>query len=256
MFALLILGPIIFYQFFNRRQMSSVLPVAGINQQKGVSAKPKIVLVFDDLGESLKELKRIYSLATPVTLAVIPGLRFSKNIAYIGSRCGFSILIHLPLEPKQGKNYRTNKYRFISSDLTKREINTLLKYYLNSIRIAHGVNMGSQTTEEEKLMRHVLEAVKRKGLWFIDSATSPNSVAYKIAKEKNMVCAQNDGFLDSGQGVAAIEEKLVFLLEKAKEKGKIIVIAHPRDDTLTTLEKKLPVLKKEVEFITLKEYFE
>ncbi|MBU1121956.1 MAG: divergent polysaccharide deacetylase family protein [Candidatus Omnitrophota bacterium] len=253
----LIFVPIIFSKVFNRQdqEIKSVLPVVG-NKQNDVY-RPKIALIFDDFGESLKDLKTLYSLDIPVTLAIIPGLKFSKNIAYIGSRCGFSIFIHLPFQPKAAARYNTKKYEFINSDLSKREIDDLLRYYLNYIRVAIGVNnhMGSGATEDEALMKYVLGVVKGKGLIFIDSRTSLNSVAYKVAKENNLICGYNEGFLDSVDDIDAIEKKMDSLVEKAKDKGKIIIIAHPKENTFSVLKNKIEELKKEVEFVTIRDYF-
>lgn len=255
---ILILAPVIFYKSFNKERRkseftSTILPARGINLPRS-----KIALIFDDLGESLKELKEVYSLGIPLTIAVIPGLKFSNNIAHIGSRCGFSVLIHLPLEPKKLETYKTDKYRFIGNSLNKREIDSLLKYYLNSIRIAIGVNnhMGSLATEDVQFMRFILGAIKRKGLIFIDSRTSLSSCGYEIAKEQELICGYNEGFLDSVDTPGVIKEKLKELVDKAKEKGKIIVIAHPKKNTLDVLKEELPGLKREVDFVTVKDYFQ
>ncbi|MBU0878932.1 MAG: divergent polysaccharide deacetylase family protein [Candidatus Omnitrophica bacterium] len=260
----LTLTPIIFYKSFHRRERKteivSHLPsvINTVIDKEANLYRPKIALIFDDLGESLSDLKEIHSLNIPVTVSVIPGLKFSKNIGHIGLRCGFSVFIHLPLSPLDRKKYRTDKYRFIGSSLSKREINSLLRYYLNSIRIAIGVNnhMGSEMTEDAEFMRFILKAIKRKGLIFIDSRTSLKSVAYKEAKQEDLVCGYNEGFLDSVDNVEAIEEKLQKLIDRAKEKGKIIIIAHPKKNTFDILRRKLPTIRKEVEFITIKDYFE
>ncbi len=253
-FAVLILTPLIFYKPFAKREKG----IAKLPFGSAQSQKPKIALIFDDLGESLKELKDIHSLDIPVTASVIPGLKFSRNISHISSRCGYSVFVHLPLEPKSKANYRPSKLKFISSSLTKNEIDSLLRYHLNYIRVAIGVNnhMGSKATEDEKLMRTVLGEVKRRGLIFVDSRTSQQSVAYRIATEKGIKCGYNEGFLDAVDDKKTIKAKLKVLTQLAKEKGKIIVIAHPRENTLIVLKEKLPELKEEIEFITIKDYFE
>lgn len=225
--------------------------------EKSGSRRPLIALIFDDLGESLSDLREIYSLDTPLTISIIPNLKFSKNIAHIGSRCGFSVFIHLPLQPEEKDIYRTNKYKFISSDLSKKEIQFLLRKYLNSIRIAIGINnhMGSGATRDSSLMRIVLREIKNRGLIFVDSRTSTESVAYKIAREEGLVCGYNQGFLDSSDDIVEMGKRMDELISKAKEKGKIIIIAHPKKNTINFLKRKLPALKKKVEFITIKDYF-
>ncbi|MFA5270839.1 MAG: divergent polysaccharide deacetylase family protein [Candidatus Omnitrophota bacterium] len=256
LFILILAAPLIFYKYFYKPR-----PGIGIKKtitRQVVEEKPKVALIFDDLGESLQDLKEINSLNIPATISILPGLKLSKNIAHLSSRCGFSVLTHLPMEPKNVKKFETSKYRFISTSLTKGERTALLRYYLNYIRVAIGVNnhMGSAATEEPELMREVLKAVKRKGLVFIDSRTSKSSVACKVAKEVGVPCASNEGFFDSLSDVRLMEDRLKDLLSHAKQKGKIIVIAHPKKNTFAVLHKLLPQAQKEVQFITIKEYFE
>ncbi len=253
----LIITPIIFYKTLNKKSGSNN-KVLSFSVGKGSPQRPKIALIFDDLGESLKDLKEIYSLDTPFTISVIPNLKFSKNIAHIASRCGFSVLIHLPLEPANSQRYQTDKYRFITSDLSKREVIYLLRQYLNSIRIAIGVNnhMGSLATENQQLMEIVLRELKKRGLIFIDSRTSLKSIAYEQARKIELISGYNQGFLDAIDDIKAIEKRMEELEVLAREKGKIIVIAHPRKNTLKFLKAQLSRLREKIEFITIKDYFE
>jgi len=254
--VVLILGPVIFYRALNKKNDSAAFGVFASQQSKSI--QPQIALIFDDLGESLTELKEIYALNIPLTVSIIPSLKFSKNIAHIAARCGLSVFIHLPLQPKKEEVFKTGKYRFITTELSKREVESLLRYYLNSIRIAIGVNnhMGSAATEDPSLMEAVLKEVKNRGLVFVDSRTSLESVAYKIAKSEGMVCGRNEGFLDPVDSPEEIKKRMDILMSKAKEKGKIVIIAHPRKNTIEFLKKNLPSLKKEADFITIKDYFD
>jgi len=251
--VLLVIGPIIFYKVLNKEGTQS-LPFIGQEQHSNL---PKIALVFDDLGENLDDLKEVYSLGIPLTISIIPDLRFSKNIAHIGYRCGFSVFIHLPLEPENDVYYKRATYKFIHSGMPKRDIVLLTRQYLNSIRIATGVNnhMGSKATQDEELMRIIMDELKMRGLVFIDSRTTTKSVAYKIAQEKGLVCGYSEGFLDPADDKEVIKEKMSELIKQAKQKGKIIVIGHPRKNTIEFLKSELPSILKEVQFVTIKDYF-
>jgi len=252
----LIIAPIIFYKALNRKSSPSHKVLSFSVRKEGLQ-RPKIALIFDDLGESLRDLREIYSLDTPFTVSVIPNLKFSKNIAHIASRCGFSVLIHLPLEPASSQQYQTDKYRFITSDLSKREVISLLRQYLDSIRIAIGVNnhMGSLATENRQLMKIVLSELKRRGLIFVDSRTSLKSIAYEQARKMELISGYNRGFLDAIDNIKSMEKRMKELKALAREKGKIIVIAHPKKNTLRFLKAQLPILREEIEFITIKDYF-
>lgn len=222
-----------------------------------VKKLPEIAIIFDDLGESLKEISELYSLNIPLTASVIPGLKFSSQSAAMAERCGFSVFIHMPMEPEGVSAFRTKKYTFISPSQSPREVKSLLRYYLNSLPQAIGVNnhMGSAATVDRPLMQIVMRAVKQRNLIFVDSRTSPNSVAYSEAQAQGLVAGINDGFIDAADDAKLINERLDFLAGKAAEKGKIIIIAHPRKRTLAILKAKLPSLKTKVRFITIKDYF-
>ncbi|MBP7088020.1 MAG: divergent polysaccharide deacetylase family protein [Candidatus Omnitrophica bacterium] len=253
--VVLILTPIIFYKILNQKDSGyqSILPFG--NKQKIVD-KPAIALIFDDFGESLYDLREVYSLGIPLTISILPNLKFSKNIAHIAYRCDFSVFVHLPMESKE-KDYKLG-YKFISSDLSKREIKILLRNYLNSIRIAIGVNnhMGSQATESLELMQLVLEEIKKYGLIFVDSRTSSKSVAYEQAQKLGLISGYNEGFLDYSDNLTDIGKRMEELIKKAQAQGKIIVIAHPRKNTIDFLKKNLPSILEKVRFITIKDYFE
>jgi hypothetical protein len=242
---------ILFFSYFYL-QKSSLKNV--LDKEK--SKKIKIALIFDDLGQSLESLHKIYNLKIPVTVSVIPGLKFSKNIAHIASRTGFSVLIHLPLEPKKANYYSTDKYEFISSSLTRNQINRLLANYLNSIRIAIGVNnhMGSKATENRELMKQILKKIKQKNLIFIDSRTSSKSVAYQIAKKMSIKTDYNKLFLDAIDQPEEMKKRIYEMIAK-NQKDKLIIIAHPKKNTFKFLNDNLKQLKEKINFITLKEYF-
>jgi hypothetical protein len=115
--------------------------------------------------------------------------------------------------------------------------------------------MGSAVTEDPKLMKEVLAAVKNHGLFFVDSRTSNASVACEIAKKENVPCGYNEGFFDSTDDINIMQNDFFGLLEKAKLKEKIIIIAHPKKKTFFLLRKLLPKAKNQVQFITIQDYF-
>ena len=221
--------------------------------------RPYCALIFDDLGSSLQEVRSLYDLNIPLTISVFPHEKFSKNIAYIGHRCGFSVLVHLPMEPKNEiASYKRVKANFIGAHHSRRENEYLLRKYMNSFRVAMGANnhMGSKATEDPQIMQLVLGYMRRENMLFIDSLTSLDSIACEVAGQVGVRCRRNDGFLDAVDDPQVIKEKIEKLIAIAREKGKIIVIAHPRGNTLNVLNELLPVLKDQLQFVTLKEYLE
>lgn len=252
---ILILLPLIFYKYFHKgRGHRSITPFIHTEMHAN---KPQVAIIFDDLGESVKDLTEIRSLGTPVTISIIPGLKFSNNIAHLASRAGYSVFIHIPMEPNHPERFVTSKYKFVGASMPRRELDSLLRYYLNSIRVAIGVNnhMGSLATKDARLMRTVIAAIKQKGLIFVDSYTSGATLGYKIAKREGVICGKNEGFFDSLEDPQEMKARFEELVARAKEKGKVIIIAHPKKKTFELLKEELPVLKDDYEFVTIKDYF-
>lgn len=218
--------------------------------------KAEIALIFESLGSSRQDFHRIYDLKLPLTVSVIPGLRFSQNVAHIAARAGFSVLINLPLEPKEKEEHPSLKFDYIGSYLAKNQINRLLNNNLNSLRIAIGVStyQGSQATQEREFLNHILDRIKQRNLIFIDSRTTPDSIAYEVAEEKNIKTAYSHAFLSPEAGPKKLKEKIETLI--ADNPGqKIILIARPEKNTFEFFENNLSWLRQKARFITIEEYF-
>jgi len=259
----LILVPFFYFRSLNcgtsDKDLSSF--TGGIDRSKTAFSsgeKARIALIFDDLGQSLQDIKDVYSLKIPLTVAVIPGLKFSRNISHIAERCDFSVLLHLPMEPhNQTPAFVKARRNFITGSLTDREIRALLRKYLASLRVAVGVNnhMGSKATENPRIMKAVLSVLKEKRKFFIDSHTTDHSCSSSIAGGLGVTCAENSAFLDAVDDPAAIKDKIYHCLDLAEKQGKVIIIAHPKANTFKVLAEELPALRGKVDFITVEEYF-
>ncbi|MBD3263467.1 MAG: hypothetical protein GF375_00005, partial [Candidatus Omnitrophica bacterium] len=116
-------------------------------------------------------------------------------------------------------------------------------------------HMGSAACQSASLMKKVMREIKKRDLIFIDSRTSPDSVAYEIAKKEGLLCSYNEGFIDSPETRVKMRERFDDLIAAAKKKGKIVAIAHPKGETIAFLREQIKRRRKELEFITIKDYF-
>jgi polysaccharide deacetylase 2 family uncharacterized protein YibQ len=105
--------------------------------------------------------------------------------------------------------------------------------------------MGSEFTEHAEKMRLVLTILKGRGLFFIDSVTSSESVGQRLAKEIGIKSGRRNVFLDNEQNDAYIRGQLKQAVNLAKKTGRAIAICHPHPITLQTLAAALPELKKQ-----------
>ena len=84
-------------------------------------------------------------------------------------------------------------------------------------------------------MISVLEVIKARGLYFIDSRTSSRSVAYDAAKALGIPSASRRVFLDQPPGAGSVRLHLEELFRLARRDGAAVGIGHARTETVEAL---------------------
>jgi polysaccharide deacetylase 2 family uncharacterized protein YibQ len=208
--------------------------------------RASIAIVIDDLGYGDEPLMgEFLALDYPLTFSVLPGYRKSKAAAEAVLAKGKELLLHLPMEPHGYPGINPGKDPILV-DLSEGEIKARIAKHLSSLPRVSGISnhMGSLATQDPEVMKAVLEDTKSRGMFFLDSMTTPGSVAKKVAAQVGAVCLRNDLFLDTG---SKDEKKVRKMFERAEEtalsKGRAIVIGHLYSGTLNVLKDKLPELE-------------
>jgi polysaccharide deacetylase 2 family uncharacterized protein YibQ len=80
-----------------------------------------------------------------------------------------------------------------------------------------------------------MQALKGRGLFFLDSRTSGASKAEAVARSMGLTGSGRDIFLDDDQSEAAVRRQLDELVSVAKKQGAAIAIGHPHPTTLRLL---------------------
>jgi polysaccharide deacetylase 2 family uncharacterized protein YibQ len=109
--------------------------------------------------------------------------------------------------------------------------------------------MGSSFTADRAKMRVVLQELKRRGLFFVDSRTTDKSLGFDLARELGLSSAKRNVFLDNDLDLGAIEIQLERLLSMARHYGKAIGIAHPHEETVKVLRRNSSRLKQGFELV-------
>lgn len=214
---------------------------------------PKIVIVIDDLGYTGGGIAgEILDLDMPITVAILPELRHSKDVLARAKRRGRCVLLHLPLEANE--RYPED-LQPITIDMSDAEIVSLVGEYMESLPGVDGVNnhQGSRATADVRVMRAVCRALKDYGVFFLDSLTSPESVAYNVAVEAGFRAAKNTEFLDAATDRREdVDTRLRELVETARKRGYAIGIGHPHPWTFEAL-RDFPefLLTTDVELVSL-----
>jgi polysaccharide deacetylase 2 family uncharacterized protein YibQ len=196
--------------------------------------RPIIAIVIDDLGADLIGTGKAMRLPKPVALAFLPYAEMTPAFAAKARDEGRTVLVHMPMQaerdPRPGP-------MALGVGMSPDEILRRLNWSLERVPGAVGLNNheGSRFTSTEVVLGPVMQAVRGRGLFFLDSKTSPASKAEDVARAAGLFSGGRDIFLDDDQSEAAVRRQLVELVAVAKRQGAAIAIGHPHATTMRLL---------------------
>src|SRR6185295_13691712 len=180
---------------------------------------PRLAIVIDDMGNNLLSVRDVLALPFPVAIAVIPFRPFSREVAASAHQRQREVLLHLPMEAQGGVENGEAEVLRVSDP--PEQVAGIVDRSLDAVPFVVGVNnhMGSRFTEDPQRMRLVLERLKARKLFFLDSVTTPRSIAGKVAEIVGVPYVARKVFLDDKVDDAAIQQQLDALLAAAKRDG-------------------------------------
>ena len=224
----------------------SLLPPAqgGSLAPSGTSASPRpsIAIIIDDMGNSYPRGEQAIRLPGSVTFAFLPHTPHAVELANLANRLNKDVMLHLPLE---AMNRQALGPGGVTLEMNYTDFHRTFIDDLNAIPHAIGVNnhMGSLLTQHPGHMDWLMRAISEQGsLFFVDSFTTPNSVATQFANEHWVPNVQRDVFLDHERNLVRINAQFNRLIEIAQRKGIALAIGHPYPETLLVLKTRLPAL--------------
>jgi len=212
-------------------------------------------LVIDDLGYSLDNGKAAIELVGDHTYAVLPGATYSRRLAEHAHQHDKEVILHLPMQSINST--AAHEPNALNEAMDEDELTGNVHSLLAQIPFIRGVNnhMGSHLTEFDFFMRPVMDSIRsyNPSLYFLDSRTSPRSVAYSQARDAGLRSISRDVFLDNEANVEAIQLQYNIWLTRARERGSAIAIGHPYPGTLEVLQRNLPDAQAEFNFMPVSE---
>lgn len=214
------------------------------------SSGAKLALIIDDCGQWDTIEQGFIALPVPLTLSVLPDVHGTKTIAQAAADAGKGVMLHLPMETVSGMNPGPGK---VTTEMSDAQIARQVNDDLAQVPLAKGVNNheGSKASADTRVMRDVVDVIAKHGdLFFVDSKTSPTSVAAQAAAAAGVPNASRDVFLDNKEDVAYSESQLLAAAAIAKRTGSAIAIGHPRATTLAAVRELIPKLQADgIEFV-------
>lgn len=203
----------------------------------------RLAIIVDDLGYDRASADALLALPFHLTVAVLPNLPHSSDVAEEAFRRGFQVVLHLPMESANGSTRpETMELR---RNMSAEEVSRAVTGMLDSVPHAAGVNnhQGSLATADPQLMAAVMPALRERQLFFVDSRTSAATVAYDAAVRAHVPAASRKVFLDVTQTREAVHRQLLLAAQEARKAGSAIAICHPHPVTLQALREFVPQLE-------------
>ena len=223
-------------------------------QRQEPAPLPRLALVIDDLGYVPPELvTRLCSLPVPFSVAVLPYQEHTRESAEIAHRLGKEVMLHLPMEPigypGPGHDPGPNAILY---NLPEAEVRHRVQMALSEVPHRLGVNnhMGSRITPDRTRMAWVLQEIKARKCFFVDSRTEKDSVAYDVAEQLGIPAVQRRVFLDDDKAFPAMAQQWERALKLAEKEGYVLIIGHIYPETVEALEKVVPRSMGQVRFVT------
>lgn len=217
------------------------------------SSKPQVCLIIDDGGYQRGEaLEHLYAFKVPVTVAIIPGVEFSRSLAEEFPAHGVEVMCHMPMEGHEkgavGGDYQELLKKGMGSALARTKVEKALEDLPN----CRGLNnhMGSVATTDPELMWDVCQVLKEKDFFIIDSRTTAESLVEPVARKAGVPVAHRDVFLDNVETPEAILKQMDQLVRRARRRGVAVGIGHFKTKTLKTLEEAVGRFKEQgIQFV-------
>jgi polysaccharide deacetylase 2 family uncharacterized protein YibQ len=207
-------------------------PEAGVGAEP--AGRPRLAIIIDDCGQWPATERAFVALPFPLTLSVLPHVRFGSAIARDASAAGKGVMLHLPMQTVSGRYPGPGT---ITTTMADGAIRSEVASDLAELPEARGVNNheGSLATQDARVMGDIADVLAQDGRFFIDSRTSSASVGESVARERGVPSARRSVFLDDVDEESAIEARFLEAIADARTTGSAIAIGHPRPATLAAV---------------------
>lgn len=214
--------------------------VAGVQAEPFIApepsdARPVLAIILDDIGPDRAAAQRALALSAPVTLSILPYAENAPDLALEARTRGHEVFVHMPMEPEGLEDPGPGA---LYGHLTPDALAARAAWALSRTPGASGFNnhMGSRLTASPAAMRALFASLEGAPLLFVDSLTSPDSIAAREAGRAGLPAMSRDVFLDHERDRAHVDAQLAAAAALAQQRGYALAIGHPRPETFEAIE--------------------
>lgn len=217
------------------------VPTATPRPELPPDARGRLAILLDDAGQAMDLVPRAAELPPAIAVAVLPFLPYSAETATELYNAGHEIWLHLPMEAAGAENPGPGA---VLVGMTSDEIRTTVHSALNNVPHVVGVNnhMGSKATANLRTMTWVMQELSSRGMAFLDSRTTVQTVAEDAARAQGILTGRRHVFLDNVRQRAAVRAQLDEAIYHARSEGEAVAIGHLTRVTIDVLTTEAPGL--------------
>ncbi len=231
-------------------QLTFIMPQATTTK---AGLRPRVALVIDDLGGETAIARELLQWDVPVTLSILPFTPHAKIIAREAHQKGKEVILHVPMEPHGYPKIRPGE-GVLLREMDEVKLLGQLSKDLEAVPYVKGVSnhMGSRLMEDPEKTKIILSELKRRGLFFLDSRTTPQTVGLQVAQSVGLKAMERTLFIDHSLNEEDIKQQIEKLIRLSLSGGKAIGIGHPHPATIQSLKEMIPKMKeKGIEIVPL-----
>jgi polysaccharide deacetylase 2 family uncharacterized protein YibQ len=191
--------------------------------------KPRVSVLFTGLGLRADVTQQaIDKLPSDVSFAFSPYAEKLEDWIGKARGSGHEILLGLGLEPVNFPQHDPGPYTLLTS-LTPAENIARLEWVMSRATGYVGLvgEFGSKFSTSVNYLLPPMEQMKRRGLLYVDSRASPDTVASRLARDLGVPRVWNDRFVDREANRAAIDARLLEVERIARLNGQAVAFAQP-----------------------------
>lgn len=218
-----------------------LLASVGAANTQPPNQRATIVLILDDMGNSMALGLQALALPGAINYAFLPHSPNTEALARTAHKLGKEVMLHAPMSNLSNQPLGPGA---LTARMDKSDFLATLRSSLSSVPHVKGINnhTGSLLTQLREPMIWLVTELKTQNLYFIDSRTSPRTVAEATARRYAIPTLKRDVFLDNNLDSDAIAIQFERLVQLAFSRGLAVGIGHPHPQTLDFLKTALPTL--------------
>ena len=240
------------------KQPAILLPLPPVSPEEKHEGR-KIAIIIDDIGFDLRVVEELAEMKAPIAFAVLPFTPHAAKAAERLHAAGKEILLHLPMEPHSYPKHNPGEGALFTG-MTGEAIRKQVATDLAAVPYVSGVNnhMGSRFMEDKSKLAIVMEELMKRGLFFVDSRTTPRSGGREAAAKAGVRFAARAVFIDHEKGYDNALQNLTHLAQPGSGRPEpLLLIGHPRPGTVRALREVLPAWRNGgVQVISISTYME